>query len=220
MKEIPILFSTPMVQAILSGRKTQTRRTKGLFLINEEPDIYAYKEPLEQDNNIHVFARMFRGSWVETMHIKCPYGQPGDVLWVRETWNTLTSYVETPDYSVISVRDFVYKADDDRFDKWKPSIFMPKEACRIRLLVEDVRVERLQDITEEDAIAEGIEREGDGFKAYRKIHSGPHKGELHPWNCIPNGHARTSYEELWESINGKGSWDKNPWVWVIKFKRQ
>ena len=218
MKEIPILMSTPMVQAILSGRKTLTRRTKGLFLINEEPDIYAYKKPLEQDNNIHVFARMFRGSWVETMHIKCPYGQPGDVLWVRETWNTLTSYVETPDYSVISVRDFVYKADDDRFDKWKPSIFMPKEACRIRLLVKDVRVERLQDISEYDAKDEGITDvefyPDEGFPLSIGHMFGKDDGKAVLYNT-----RIKAYKSLWESINGNGSWDKNPWVWVIEFEK-
>jgi len=201
-----------MVQAILEGRKTKTRRIcKSQPIIDEESGYIFIGDTLF---DIH------DGDWQISMYLKdIARWDIGDVLWVRETWNTLTSYVETPDYSVISVRDFVYKADDDRFDKWKPSIFMPKEACRIRLLIKDIRVERLQDISEEDAIAEGIEREGDGFKAYRKIHSGRHKGEPHPWNSVSNRSARTSYEELWESINGEGSWDKNPWVWVIEFEK-
>ncbi|MCE5227199.1 MAG: hypothetical protein LLG05_15250, partial [Porphyromonadaceae bacterium] len=220
------LFSTPMVQAILEGRKSQTRR-----IIKKQP--HGAGEWIMQGI-----------SWLfpnvnPYVNIKCPYGQPGTILWVRETWNVIpVEQKETGDILGVERRVihsinprsgaiipyfYLYKASSDFYEidhrEWKPSIFMPREACRIRLLVKDVRVERLQDITEEDAIAEGIEREGDGFKAYQKIHSGPHKGESHPWNCIPNGHARTSYQDLWESINGEGSWEKNPYVWVIKFKR-
>lgn len=172
------------------------------------------------------------------INIKCPHGQPGDILWVRETWNVIPlewkepgdilgverRYIRAidPRSGAIIPYFYLYKASSDFYEidhrEWKPSIFMPKEAARIWLEITDVRVERLRDISEEDAIAEGIEREGDGFRAYQVIHSGPHKGEAHPYNCILNGHARTSYEELWESINGKGSWNKNPWVWVIEFK--
>jgi len=201
-----------MVQAILDGRKTQTRRIcKPQPIIDEESGYIFIGNTLF---DIH------DGDWQIPMYLKdIARWDIGDVLWVRETWNTLTAYEEKPDHSVMSVREFVYKADDDRFDKWKPSIFMPKEACRIRLLVEDVRVERLQDISEEDAIAEGIERKGEFFKSYQKIHRGPHKGEEHPWNVFPNASPKTSYYELWESINGEGSWDKNPWVWVIEFTK-
>jgi hypothetical protein len=141
----------------------------------------------------------------------CPYGQPSDLLWVRETWNTLTAYEEKPDYSVMSVREFVYKADDDRFDKWKPSIFMPKEACRIWLKVTDVRVERLQDISERGAIKEGVELQLPNhlWKNYRPK-TEPKEGFSSPFS---------SYETLWRQINGGESWNSNPWVWVIEFEQ-
>jgi len=207
--ERPILFSTPMVQAILDGRKTQTRR-----IIKKQP---------------HGAGEwVMRGiSWLfpnvnPYVKIKCPYGQPGDVLWVRETWAKTGDnfHDDWPGHG-----DYYYKADDPYSEmelnsptkgipKWRPSIFMPKYACRIRLLVEDVRVERLQDISEEDAIAEGV---GVGFQM---------NGGWPDYEHIENGictvtqdTARMSYWSLWDSINGKGSWDKNPWVWVIEFKK-
>ena len=115
-----------------------------------------------------------------------PSGNEGDVLWVRETWRpTMHPFPIGPRW------DYRATAEEDGVPlegPWKPSIFMPRETCRIRLMVEAVRVERLQDISVMDAIAEGVE-------------------------------SRDSYKTSWESINGKGSWDKNPWVWVIKFRR-
>lgn len=225
-----------MVQAIPNG-KTQTRRTRNLKTINQDPDRYELLGMRTTKKGLHVlFKDKITGG---IFLIKSPYGQPGDVLWVKETWNLISegrklpadtlgiksSFIclKDPKSGVISPCYYLYKASSDFYEidhrEWKPSIFMPKEACRIRLLVKDVRVERLQDISEADAIAEGIEEDGGGFKAYRTIHSGPHKGKAHPWNIIPNGHARTSYEDLWESINGDGSWDKNPWVWVIEFEQ-
>jgi len=199
MKEIPILMSTPMVQAILEGRKSQTRR-----IVKPQPKKQLYpcgtgkKYWTENPNDLK--AKYFHHN----------YGEIGSILWVRETWNTLTAYYEKPDYSVMVVRDFVYKADDNRFDKWKPSIFMPKEACRIRLLVEDVRVERLQDITEEDAKAEGYL-----YSDWHRINEDAAGIALY---SIPDKPI-CWYAELWRSINGKDSWDKNPWVWVITFTK-
>lgn len=205
-----------MVRGILEKRKRQTRRTKNLKEINKDPDRYEYRGLKTIKEKLCV---IFRDKTTgREFPIKSPYGTIGDQLWVKETWNTLTAYEEKPDHSVMSVEDFVYKADDDRFYKWKPSIFMPKEACRITLEITYIKVERLQEITPGEAILEGIESEGIGFKAYRKIHSGPHKGGPHPWNSVPNASAKTSYEELWEAINGEGSWEHNPWVWVIDFK--
>ena len=224
MKERPILFSTPMVQAILEGRKSQTRRIIKMPDLVNNPSWYRYignsndmgitRVAIPYDDRLyHEWQRVNSNaaSWVIHSY------KPGDVLWVRETWNTLTAYEEKPDYSVMSVREFVYKADDDRFDKWKPSIFMPKEACRIRLLVEDIRVERLQDISEEDAIAEGIEYMDNQFVE-------DYDEPLRIYCDYSDKEsvllvAKSSYKTLWESINGKGSWDKNPWVWCVKFKR-
>jgi hypothetical protein len=148
MKERPILFSAPMVRAILDGRKTQTRRV--------------IKEKLMRGEGAHVN--------------NCQYGKPGDRLWVRETF----CY---HDY----LARYLYKADGVTGVKWKPSIFMPRIASRIMLEITGIRVERLQDISEEDAIAEGWPKSSD-------------------W-----------YRSLWESINGQGSWVLNPWVWVIEF---
>jgi hypothetical protein len=177
MKERPILFSTEMVKAILEGRKTQTRR-----IVKKQP------------HGAGEWARQL-ASWLfpnvnPYIKLKCPYGQPGDRLWVRETFLIEHSchknfYEYRADYSDTIALDVI----------WRPSIFMPREACRLMLEVTDVRVERLQDITEEDAIAEGTVR--------------IHRYKTMVWE----------YETLWESINGKGSWDKNPWVWVIEFKK-
>ena len=202
--ERPILFSTPMVQAILNGRKTQTRR-----IVKPQP---------ESIDHAHHKIIPYNGS-VEFLHnsLKCPYGKVGDVLWVRETYTKLL-----PEHFITSL--YVYKADCDlggeeaRQDyikagypyQWKPSIFMPKEACRIRLEITDIRVERLQDISKEDAIAEGIDVKMNGihpnYRDYKYSDS---------WLSNPYW----SYNTLWEKINGNGSWEKNPWVWAITFEK-
>jgi hypothetical protein len=179
-----------MVQAILEGRKNQTRR-----IIKKQPHIAG--EWIMQGiswlfPNVNPYIKL-----------KCPYGQPGDIFWVRETWSKTDS------------GHIIYKATNKGFSPvWKPSIFMPKAACRIWLKVTDVRVERLQEITEEDAIAEGIEKYGP---------FGEYKGSKHPGGGMMKfgayGKASRAYEDLWESINGNGSWKKNPWVWVIDFKQ-
>jgi hypothetical protein len=138
-------------------------------------------------------------------NFKCPYGKIGDVLWVRETWFKMDG-------------QFIYKADVKypKSLKWKPSIFMPREACRLRIEITDIRVERLHDISQEDAIKEGIEciekaPVGDGnlYRYYlgRNI-DGVRFGVLNPIE---------SFKSLWQSIND--NWDKNPFVWVIEFKK-
>lgn len=183
MKERPVLFSAPMVRAILEGRKTQTRRVaKGVNFISSSG------APMNIDAD--------SDDW----SVKCPYGQPGDRLWVREAFQFSSDYP-------------LYRADDEagHIDGgWRPSIHMPRWASRITLEVTGVRVERLQDISEADAVAEGIEP------------TMPNPG---PWNWkdyLAEGchtHAILSYKTLWESINGPGSWDKNPLVWVVEFRR-
>lgn len=179
MKQRPILFQGAMVRALLDGSKTQTRRV----VKKPNPDMY--------------FPRDMQGQ----MAMHCPYGQPGDRLWVRETWA----------YHVMamgSVRDelgpWVYAADGSvaqqarLCDRWRPSIHMHRAASRITLEVTGVRVERLQDISEADSIAEGIEQHPKGL-----------------WlPCAEKGKAHVSpqraYRDLWQSINGSGSWDANP----------
>lgn len=205
MKEIPILFSTPMVQAILAGRKSITRRMQGLEKINEKPDNYAYNYAYKgihpENPSVHIFGRLFLGVWVETIYIKCPYGQPGDVLWVRET------FMRMPREGFFNYKAHhpIFKYADDKIQllkefglKWKPSIHMPKEAARIWLKVVNVRVERLHEITEQDAIAEGVETLG-----------------LYPGYSVS---SRGKFEGLWNHINGAESWDSNPWVWVVEFE--
>ena len=162
MTERPILFSAPMVRAILDRTKTQTRR-----VVKLKPD---YMETfLRLPNKVAC----------------CPYGQPGGRLWVRETFEDCESAL----HSCV-----LYRADGGTpGTKWTPSIHMPRWASRITLEITGVRVERLQDISEEDAISEGT-----------------------PFPC---GGWVGGYQKLWESIHGPGSWDLNPWVWVVEFKR-
>jgi len=174
MKEHPILFSTPMVRAILDGRKTQTRR-----IMKIQPDSRGTR-----CTNVHF------EDW-HGRELKCKYGWVGDVLWVREAWCT-------------STKGWIYKADGIDIPKWKPSIFMPKRACRIKLQITDIRVEKLCDISEDNAVAEGIEKK-EGI--YDHVHGGI------------NQEPSDIYAELWDKINGTGSWIKNPWVWVIEFKK-
>ena len=216
MKYIPILFSTPMVQAILEGRKLMTRRTKGLEEINKNPNLYRYTtSDYRIEKLIHNFDMLNEdcNRLEKYVSAKCPYGKVGDVLWVRETF--------VPDY--FDNHSYGYKADWNDVaaelmpePKWKPSLFMPKAACRIFLEITDVRVERLRDITSEDAIKEGIERKSSLEWAYKLY--GNQKVNI--FNSLINwGTAIESFYTLWQSINGKESWDKNPWVWVISFKR-
>ncbi len=191
MAEKPILFSTDMVQAILEGRKTQTRRVvKGLPINQSDYDLGIIK----RDN----------GSLTGYGFEKIPY-QPGDILWVRETWARLNGDYRPDNNGKI----YIYKADhvtgNDGPDliRWRPSIHMPREAARLFLTVKDVRVERLQDISEDDARAEGCHA-----PCYDAI-----TGEEHSDN-------RTMFKIVWNSLNAKPeyTWESNPWVWVIIFE--
>lgn len=226
----PILFSTPMVQAILRGEKTQTRR-----LIKPEPNIkdgYVI-EPCNHYKGFDFMQKKLIGSNPDRFEIitsiKCPY-KIGDILWVRETFTIL----ETEHCEGMSER-FYYKADhhhemneDWRLEcirdgypyKWKPSLFMPRSACRIFLKIKSIRVERLNNISENDAIAEGIER----WVETRMV-SKPTHYKVYFQNCKPEDLCSytsdpiDSYETLWQKINGEKSWSKNPFVWVYEFER-
>lgn len=192
-KERPILFNGPMVRALLEGRKTQTRR---IVKAAKDPNIGCWMTPGEIALD-------------STTVQECisPYGQPGDRLWVRETFQRFTDDGET-----------IYRADQKSFDlmndlkrdecleaRWRPAIHMPRWASRILLEVVSVRVERLNDISEADSIVECLQRTQDG----------------HAWHVEDEIHRATSpvdsYASLWEAINGPGSWDANPWVWVVEF---
>lgn len=161
--------------------------------------------------------RWWNGQW-EDWHgerLRQPYGHPDDVLWVRETWGRGTTYD--------GFTSTLYRADADLPEiRWKPSIHMPKAAARIWLQVESVGVERLQGISEADAIAEGVEK----IDPSKFARFGPDPKDDHVWqNYSADSHkcyrptARESYQTLWSSINGLDSWGQNPYVWVIKFKR-
>ena len=214
----PILFSTPMVQAIMTGKKSMTRRAIKMSL----------EHHLITDCNGSI--EFFQGAWgckeCGAYHwdksLKCKW-QIGDVLWVRETFKYFLE--EGKDEPIV-----IYKADykneewsDWRMDdganfKWKPSFFMPRKAARIFLEITDIKVERLQDISEEDAIAEGI-----GRWTEERLKSKPIHYQLY-W--VDNGDESLyssdpidSFRSLWVSINGKESWDSNPWVFALTFKQ-
>jgi hypothetical protein len=208
-KEIPLLFSTPMVQAILEGRKIMTRR-----IVKPQPAIS--DDTVYKRHNQDIWDS---AEWGEEW--KCPYGKVGDLIWVRESCRTIGGHAAKPDYSVMSPNDFVYKADESWNGPFKPSIHMPKAAARIWLQVTDVRVERLQEISEHDAKAEGIEQikvcnlsDPNDKIRYRDYH---YSDAMHPkarlWYT-----AKRSFETLWQSINGEECWNQNPWVWCVSFK--
>ncbi len=210
----PILFSGPMVRALLAGTKTQTRRIMKLPHENPlgqwEPSTIGGTGVFSEGRNAPEQACLWHTRTGDV--VTCPYGLSNDLLWVRETW--------TP---TIGIRGF-YRATDEKLladdgwkGPWRPAIHMPRAVSRLTLRVTEIRIERLQAISEADAIAEGIEREGDGWKSYETILEGPHKGKPHPHAIVPNRSPVTSYRELWESLNGKDSWARNDWVWVVAF---
>jgi hypothetical protein len=190
MKERPILFSAPMVRAILAGQKTQTRRAAKPV---RHPDLGNTYDPgalvLEHEPQ-HVIDRA------------CPYGQPGDRLWVRETWQHANSPHGPYEPGCTCFYRAGEKSPEGKYRTWIPSIHMPRAASRINLEVMHVRVEKLQDISEADAIAEGAPGGHGSIPGY-------------PYAATSHEH----YRHIWESINGRGSWEKNPWVWVVEFKR-
>lgn len=219
MKERPILFSGPMVRAILEDRKTQTRRE-----VKPQPLMWdSSDKPSISDGPIHgpeeyqpvaydKHGDMIAGKPIYGVYdsdgewgVKCPYGQPGDRLWVRETFAD-----EAGGTRQFLGEHLFYRADalHPIVDKWTPSIYMPRWASRITLEIAAVRVERLQDISEADARAEGFQLTG-WVPSYSN-----------PDNAMGDETftAKDNFAELWESINGAGSWDANPWVWVIDFK--
>ena len=189
MSEHPILFSGPMVRAILAGAKTQTRRVVRWPVLGPSDGrkrrVYTESDAAE----INASPRL------------CPFGAPGDLLWVRETWraddfdDARTLYAtDMPEDALVAGRGVV---------RWHPSIHMPRGRSRLSLRVTSVRVERLHAITEDDARAEGI--------TSLSVQTGPHTLVGRP--------VATEFGALWRSINGPASWDANPWVWVVGFER-
>ncbi|MDD2741258.1 MAG: hypothetical protein PHV02_03235 [Rhodocyclaceae bacterium] len=192
-KERPILFSAEMVRAILEGRKTQTRRA---IKLRHDADVVVVDGKVWKPDRVD-----YAG------YVDCPRGQPGDLLWVRETWANF-----------LGDDHILYRATNDPSIElvatWKPSIHMPRWASRILLQITNVRVERLQEISEADAIAEGVELFATPAQP-RPSEQCLWKDYLTPGLSEPS--AKRSYASLWDSINGEGSWTKNPWVWVVEF---
>lgn len=211
VRERPMIFSGPMTRAILSGRKTQTRRVmKGEWVYDGETGVGASWEPPA-----------------------CKYGSIGDRLYIKEKWAlVMWDEDETDDWthpipkthpglgwSVHHAAGSTYETDclEDRGFRWRPSIHMPRWASRITLEITDVKVELLQDISGDDAMAEGVDQTE--FWTPKELEGRPFEekwwDDYHFWNHYP----QMAYRRLWESIHGSGSWDLNPYIWAISFKR-
>lgn len=225
MKERPVIFNSEMVRAILDGRKTQTRRV----IANVSPDnCIPLQKPTKTKDGIYTHVMDAPG------HGLCPFGRVGERLWVRETFAVLGNEDGCPidwDGNLIKGDEKqaarIYKAScwqepgnyglwsipdrDTQYEgAWCPSIHMPRWASRITLEITAVRVERLNDISEEDARAEGVKPAGDMLPDYPDTFLTP-KGDF--------ATAKVAFQRLWQSIYGEESWAANPWVWVIEFRR-
>ncbi len=257
MREHSILFTADMINAILAGRKTKTRRIindsfNGCLTMGgphpcpNEPVVMIpgelVKSPIEGEpdfyiTNKEVQAMFFCSTMDKTA--KCRYGAAGDILWVRETF-VRAGLSEDGESCIEGTQKYYYRADDEwtKMDwhhpdkegpqdspQWKPCIHMPKKACRIFLKVKSILVERVQDITDDEAISEGVltlseQWVHDNFQEYAKAWRAWDKERLlmaEPQRPPLGPSPRDRFKKLWENINGKDSWDINPWVWVIEF---
>lgn len=249
MTERPILFSAPMIRALLAGTKTQTRR-----VCKNQPYPNGYKfdgrDFLCHNDYLPPSAMLMDGGrgklrWttsdVEGWESECPYGLAGDQLWVREAWTFAGTLdpgilVYRADYPACVPRHYENVPPESAL-KWRPSIHLARDQSRIQLEVTGVRVERLQDISEDDAVAEGCKADvpetwWQGYKdcggSMGWIHQQatgdePPDWMIEPHKMAPTPHlvrsAKWHYELLWDAINGPGSWEANPWVWVVEFRR-
>jgi hypothetical protein len=216
VKSRPILFSAPMVRALLAGTKTQTRRAVKWRGLEPGLNLGFSGLAIERSGSNWVLTSPTRTSHeYRSVPQPCPYGQPGDRLWVREAWRTVKHYDSTKPIELVdpliryeagkSFRVDGSWAEEKDIGKLRPSMFMPRWASRIELEITQVRVERLQAISESDAVAEGAAGYEEGIDA-------PPPDDDQEWSY------RASYSRLWESINGAGSWDLNPWVWCVSFE--
>ncbi len=203
-RERPILFSAPMVRALLFGTKTQTRRVVGGAPSDWAPigpEVYSPTVVDSHGDEQPGPDAYGAGNEDGSEWIRCPYGKPGDRLWVREAWRT------EPRFNLMPPRDLDPELTPVQYEagphadvlggKLRPGMFMPRWACRLTLVVIGVRVERLQDITRGDAMAEGCPFQ----------------------NMARCEDPRVWYEDLWCDLNGADSWNANPWVWVVEFRK-
>lgn len=227
MIERPILFNAPMVRALRDGCKTQTRRL--LKVPHENPlgkwEVLPWGGPnggRTRDGKTLPYQNVIGHTRTGEI-IACPYGQPGDRLWVRESWSSSDyrlqrgPYLKPDDFDVAEARELghlIYAADgtpdfegEQELIRWVPNIHMPRWASRINLEITNVRVERLQDISFADAAAEGLHYSSERLDRWSADGS--------KWHGTP----QQAFRALWEQINGPGSWDANPWVWAISFTR-
>jgi hypothetical protein len=226
MTDRPILFSAEMVRAILDGKKTQTRRA---MKVQPWPEATVEVGPyhphrIDRNGESQPGPAVFGAIWDHQdivnggdAGLRCPYGAPGDTLWVRETWckgaddgrqvplRMATLYRADGEHVTLSDGDGFTQTNRDGSEKlpWRPSIHMPRWASRITLRITDIRVERLHDITEDDARAEGC----------------PYPTEWAGRFVDRDETAKTWFKSLWNKINGPGAWEANPWVWVVAFER-
>lgn len=226
--EHPIIFNDWSIRRILASEKTQTRR-----IVKPQPDLKGVtdtdlklrQDPVSKEWVVAPIGDLVPSmeaahGWVNENFPKYPYGQPGDVLWVREAFRlpVVNDNVSPRDYIDVGCDVWRYEADGEvhdpgdwcdlsGFDGWgrkRPSIHMPRELCRLRLRVEDVRVERVQEISGYDAIAEGVQ---------------PPRPEVENGARTVHDVARDLFREKWNEIHGDGAWERNDWVWVVEFDR-
>jgi hypothetical protein len=229
MTEHPILFSGEMVRAILDGRKTQTRRVAKFIPLESGLNLQAsslgagdYFTGAPETGKV---LRSMGGScWQDrTKPLRCPYGQPGDRLWVRETWIPVWHGSYEPmdgkptEYCLIeyaaSAHSGYHTAWDHYEGYWRPSIHMPRWASRVTLEVTGIRVERIQEISEADSLLEGVKALTGDFAGCFVVADVP--------GAMSGTTAKECFQRRWDLLNAKRGfgWDANPWVWVIEFKR-
>jgi hypothetical protein len=220
-REIGLLLKPDMVRATIARLKKETRRTRGLDVLNhdggrfENPDLWTV---FQSGGEWH--ARM--DGAVQTLKLKCPYGRPGDTLWVRETW---VQHIGEYGEKLITLYAANYPDLDVRakLGPWKPSIHMPRRLCRLTLTVREIGLERLQNITNQGILDEGVQIPVTKGKNPCVRITGPHLpvdySDKNPNEWTETDWLRTHFASLWDTINAKRGlpWASNPWVWVVRF---
>lgn len=229
MKATGILFTAEMVRAEREGRKTETRRLQGLEWLNDKPGLWSFIGKNHMDSGIILYRFGLEGT-ENVRNLICPYGQPGDLLYIKETWGVAHVYNDVKP----SLIDFRQKALPTRWwaadcekptwiGKTRAAIHLPMDAARTWLKIISITPERLQDITQESAVNEGIlwYSEGDGAGSTRyKDYMADASGYGHPDHDYPTvGTPKESFRTLIQSIHGPEVWDLNKWVWAVKFQR-